>query len=214
MEDVQCQLSQTLEHLGQLAKTSDHDTEHTQDLLIQANDKLDQLQLSIATSTKITPTLSQTLNDLVRQAQYLSSLVQAMPSQNQILRRLFYRSIFRREDEVITAEAETFRWIFDTTSDETRIVARLTSQQDGITSNEPLEESEETLRAQTSRVFIDFLRDSGCTLFVQGKAGCGKSTFMKYVAHHELTDSNLKAWAGMKKLVTIKVFFWRSDDLL
>lgn len=205
---MQCQLSQTLEHLEQLAKTSDRDTEQTQDLLTQTNDKLDQLQLSI------TPTLSQTLNELVGQAQHLSSLAQTMPSQNQILRRLFYRSIFRREDEVITAEADTFRWIFDTTSEENRIVARLTSQQDGITFNELHEESEETLRAQTSRVFIDFLRDSGCTLLVQGKAGCGKSTFMKYVAHHALTDASLKVWAGSKKLVTIKVFFWRSDDLL
>ena len=63
-------------------------------------------------------------------------------------------------------------------------------------------------------LFIDFLQDSGRTLFVQGKAGCGKSTFMKYVAHHDLMNSGLKLWARSKKLVTIKVFFWRSDDLL
>lgn len=215
MEDVQCQLSQTLEHLDQFAQTSDHGVDQMQDLLTQTNDKLDQLQLSVETPTAITSTLSQTLNDLVGQAQYLSTLVQAMPSQNQTLRRLFYRSIFRREDEVITAEADTFRWIFDTTSDQMRITAHLTSQQDAITSNETLEEpSEETLRTQTSRAFIDFLQYSGRTLFVQGKAGCGKSTFMKYVAHHDLTDSRLKVWAGTKRLVTIKVFFWQSDDPL
>lgn len=215
MEDVQCQLSQTLEQLEQFAQTSDHGVEQMQELLTQTNDKLDQLQLSVETPTAITSTLSQTLNDLVGQAQYLNTLVQAMPSQNQTLRRLFYRSIFRREDEVITAEADTFRWIFDTTSDQARITAHLTSQQDAITSNETLEEpSEEILRTQTSRVFIDFLQYPGRTLFVQGKAGCGKSTFMKYVAHHDLTDSRLKVWAGTKRLVTIKVFFWQSDDPL
>lgn len=208
---MQCQLSQTLEHLGQLAENSDRGAEQMQMLFTQANDKLDQLQVTMTTQAATNPTLSQTLSDLLTQAQYLNSLVQTMPSQNQILRRLFYRSIFRREDEVITAEADTFKWIFRTTSEQTKPVASLT---DSITSIEPVEESEETLRTQTSTLFIDFLRESGRTLFVQGKAGCGKSTFMKYVAHHELTDSSLKVWAGSKKLVTIKVFFWRSDDLL
>lgn len=214
MEDLQCQLSQTLECLGQLAKTSDREKEQMQDLLSQTNDKLDQLQLSATSTTAITPTLSQILKDLVTQAEYLRSLVQAMPAQNQILRRLLYRSIFRREDEVITAEAETFRWIFRATSDQKRLAETFTPEFDAITRSEPLEESEEALRAKTSRVFIDFLQYSGRTLFVQGKAGCGKSTFMKYVAHHDLTDSGLKLWARTKKLVTIKVFFWRSDDLL
>lgn len=214
MEDVQCQLSQTLEHLDQFAQTSDRDGGQIQDLLTQTNDKLDQLQLSMENPIAVTSTLSQSLNDLVRQAQYLNTLVQSMPSQNQTLRRLFYRSIFRREDEVITAEADTFRWIFNT-AEQTRIAAHPMSQQDAITSNGPLEEpSEEALRSQTSKVFDDFLRYSGHTLFVQGKAGCGKSTFMKYVAHHEFTDSNLKVWAGTKILVTVKVFFWQSDDPL
>lgn len=214
MEDVQCQLSQTLEHIDQFAQTSDRDGEQIQDLLTQTNEKLDQLQLSMENPIVVTSTLSQTLNYLVSQAQYLNTLVQSIPSQNQTLRRLFYRSIFRREDEVMTAEADTFRWIFNTT-EQTRIAAHPVSQQDAITSNEPLEEpSEETLRSQTSRVFVHFLRYSGRTLFVQGKAGCGKSTFMKYVAHREITDSNLKVWAGTKRLVTIKVFFWQSDDPL
>lgn len=214
MEDVQCQLSRTLEYLGQLPKNSDHDREQMQKLLTQTNDKLDQLQVDRTTPIANDPTLSHALNDLVRQVQHLNSLVQTMPSQNQILRRLFYRSIFRREDEVITAEGDTFRWIFSTTSDQAGIPARLSSQPDAITCNEPLEESEGTLRTKTSRLFLDFLQYSRRTLFIQGKAGCGKSTFMKYVAHHELTDTILKVWARTKKLVTIKVFFWQSDDPL
>lgn len=213
MEDVQCQLSQTLESIGHLAETSDRDTEQIRDLLTQTNDRLDQLELS-ATATPTNNTLSQTLKDLVSQAQCFNSLVQAMPSQNQALRRLFYRSIFRREDEVMTAEYGAFKWIFNANSDPATLVSPHTPRIVAITGNVPLEESEETLRAETSRVFIDFLRYSGRTLFVQGKAGCGKSTFMKYVAHNELTDSNLQVWARGKKLVVIKVFFWRSDDLL
>ncbi|KAI3394054.1 hypothetical protein diail_3273 [Diaporthe ilicicola] len=215
MEDVECQLSQSLKYLKQfyMDKTkTEHHSEQVQQLLAQTNDKIDHLGISATDQAVSTSAFSLTLEDLVRQIQSLSSIVQAMPSQNLILRRLFYRSIFRREDEVMNAAGETFRWIFSTS---TGIVAQLTMPQAVvITCNEPLEESEENLRMKTSRKFIEFLRHSGCTLFVEGKAGCGKSTFMKYIAHHKLADSNLKIWAGAKKLVIIKVFFWQSDDPL
>lgn len=214
---MESQLSRTLEHLGQFdtaMKKTSHDTEQIQELLAHTNDKLDRLDVSATAPTISTSSLSATLGDLVSQVQSLNSLVQVMPSQNRILRRLFYRSIFRREGEVIHAAGDTFRWIFNTSSEQTRIVAILTQPPDPIACIEPLEESEENLRIQTSRIFMDFLRHSGGTLFVEGKAGCGKSTFMKYVAHHELADSNLRVWAGTKKLVTIKVFFWQSDDPL
>lgn len=214
MEDVQAQIARALDILENMAEKSDRGTEQTQEALAQTNYKLDQLQLSATTSNDSTSSLSQNLDDLVRQTQLLNSLVQAMPSQNQILRRLFYRSIFRREDEVITPEGNSFEWIFKNISEQTRGAARLELRVDAITRNEPFEESEETLRHQTSRTFVDFLRHSGRTLFIQGKAGCGKSTFMKYVANHELMGPTLKSWARMKKLVTIKVFFWQSDDPL
>jgi hypothetical protein len=214
MEDVQAQIARTLECLEHFTEKSDRGTEQIQEALAQTNDRLDQLQPSTTTPTESTSTLPQTLDELVGQTQRLNCLAKAMPSQNQILRRLFYRSIFRREDEVITPEGNSFNWIFDTISQQTRVAEGLEPRLDVISRNEPLEESEETLRSQTSRIFIDFLRHSGRTLFFQGKAGCGKSTFMKYAARHELTESCLKSWAQTKRLVTIKVFFWQSDDPL
>ncbi|KAJ0117532.1 hypothetical protein J7T55_003950 [Diaporthe amygdali] len=217
MEDVEYRLSQTLqylEHFDLAKKKSDHDRQQIQELLTQTNDRLDDLQIYMGPPDVGTSQLSRSLEDLVSQAQHLYALVQAMPSQNQILRRLFYRSIFRREDEVIDATGDTFKWVFETASEQPRLVSHLTLHSDSIACDEPLEESEETLRMKTSRIFMDFLRYPGSTLLIEGKAGCGKSTFMKYVAHKELTDSSLKAWAGTKKLVAIKVFFWQSDDPL
>lgn len=218
MEDVQAQIATTLGCLENVAEKSNRGTEEFQAALTQANTKLDHLQLSTKDQSDSTSILFQTLDELVRETRRLSSLVQAVPSQNQVLRRLFYRSIFRREDEVITPEGNSFKWIFDTLSEDTGVVAELGPQLDIHSHDGPLEdedgESEETLRSQTSRIFIDFLRHTSRTLFVQGKAGCGKSTFMKLVANNEITKSCLKFWAQTKKLITIKVFFWQSDDPL
>jgi hypothetical protein len=214
MEDVQAHIASTLDCLENLAEKSDRGTEHIQEALAQTNNKLDQLQLSTTTPANNTSSLLAALDELVKQTQHLNSIVQAMPSQNQILRRLFYRSIFRREDEVITPEGNSFEWIFDTASEQTDVRARIGPRLKIISHNEPPEESEETLRDQTSRIFVGFLRNPGCTLLFQGKAGCGKSTFMKFAARHELTESCLQSWAQTKKLVTIKVFFWQSDDPL
>lgn len=211
MEDVQVRIARTLECLDDVADQVNRGMQELQETLIQTNRKLDHLQLSVDDPADSTSALSQTLDELVRQTQYLTSLMQAMPSQNQVLRRLFYRSLFRREDEVITPEGDSFKWIFDTISDQTRVAE---PQLDVVSRNEPCVGSEEYLRGQTSRMFIEFLRHSGRTLFVQGKAGCGKSTFMKLVANHEITGSILKLWAQTKRLVTIKVFFWQSDDPL
>lgn len=214
IEDVQAQIAKTLECLQNLAEGSTRGNEEFQEALTQANTKIDHLELSTKDQGDSTSTLFQTLGELVEETAHLKSLVQALPSQNQVLRRLFYRSIFRREDEVITPEGNSFKWIFDTISEQTGVPVQLEPQLNIHSHDDSFEESEGTLRSQTSRIFIGFLPNTSRTLFVQGKAGCGKSTFMKLVANHELTKSCLTFWAQTRRLVTIKVFFWQSDDPL
>lgn len=51
-------------------------------------------------------------------------------------------------------------------------------------------------------------------MLLTGKAGCGKSTFMKHIAQHPVTMARLQHWSGSGKLVLIKVFFWQSDIAL
>lgn len=143
------------------------------------------------------------LSELVHQVQHLSSLIENMPAENRTLRRLFFPSIFRRENDVTDAAGKTLTWIFDE-DPEAAMNLQSTSEQ---------EADEAALRRDTSQSFIQFLRGDGRTFFVTGKAGCGKSTFMKYVAHHVKTEENLQPWTEGAKLVMAKLFFWQSDDV-
>ncbi|PLN76738.1 hypothetical protein BDW42DRAFT_198819 [Aspergillus taichungensis] len=46
--------------------------------------------------------------------------------------------------------------------------------------------------------------------WVSGKAGSGKSTLMKWLLHHDRTNELLKSWAGSKRLLKARYFFWGS----
>ncbi|ROV91196.1 hypothetical protein VMCG_09336 [Cytospora schulzeri] len=112
------------------------------------------------------PRVTMDLTDLVNQVQSLNPLVQDMPIQNQILRRLFFQSIFRREDEVVHAAEETFEWIFGASIYGKRINSILTTKTyDGHGTSE---ESEAVRRLRTSTSFVDFLRNDGGTFFIAG----------------------------------------------
>lgn len=72
--------------------------------------------------------------------------------------------------------------------------------------------SEYARRQQMSKAFASFLRHGQGVYFCSGKAGSGKSTFMKYISRHELIIRELRIWSGAKKLVLINIFFWNSGD--
>ncbi|KAH7065835.1 hypothetical protein BKA63DRAFT_427190 [Paraphoma chrysanthemicola] len=44
--------------------------------------------------------------------------------------------------------------------------------------------------------------------FINGKAGSGKSTLMKFILEHPRTKAPLKIWAGKDELVVLHFFFW------
>lgn len=74
--------------------------------------------------------------------------------------------------------------------------------------------SERAKRRLISNEFSSFLRDSQGVYFCCGKAGSGKSTFMKYISGHQDVLKQLKFWSGSKRLVVISIFFWNSGDEL
>lgn len=55
-----------------------------------------------------------------------------------------------------------------------------------------------------------WLRSRYGIYWVMGKAGSGKSTLMKFLLDHQQTKELLKSWAGTKKLVIAKFFFWNA----
>lgn len=60
----------------------------------------------------------------------------------------------------------------------------------------------------------DWLRSQNGIYWVNGKAGSGKSTLMKYLVSHPQTTKLLKMWAGSRRLVTASVYLWRAGTLL
>ncbi|KAM5350434.1 hypothetical protein ACJ41O_006939 [Fusarium nematophilum] len=56
--------------------------------------------------------------------------------------------------------------------------------------------------------FARWLRQGRGIFWVTGRAGSGKSTFMKFVADHDLTRNLLEEWALPKKLVVADHYFW------
>lgn len=84
---------------------------------------------------------------------------------NLILRSLLVADIARREEQIHEAYDKTFDWIFDGDDDE------------------EIHEDHDNVDAARKR-FEQWLRTSSEVFWINGKAGSGKSTLMKYLASH------------------------------
>ncbi|KAK0732271.1 hypothetical protein B0H67DRAFT_606737 [Lasiosphaeris hirsuta] len=62
--------------------------------------------------------------------------------------------------------------------------------------------------------FIKWLRSGQGFFHVSGKPGSGKSTLMKYIVENPTTERHLRAWAGTKKMVLSRHFFWKPGTAL
>lgn len=98
-----------------------------------------------------------------------------------ILNWLNFRQMTWRYEQVPLAYQQTFQWIFE----------------------EP----------NSDRTWNNFLihlsNDVGFPYFVNGKAGSGKSTLMKFMAEHPCTNEALARWASdSRPLLMLKYFFW------
>jgi hypothetical protein len=62
---------------------------------------------------------------------------------------------------------------------------------------------------QTSNTeFVDWLKTGSGIYWIEGKAGSGKSTLMKYLVNVDNTRNSLKEWAGDSQLLVGSYFFW------
>jgi hypothetical protein len=61
----------------------------------------------------------------------------------------------------------------------------------------------------------EWLKTGGGIYWVQGKAGSGKSTLMRYLSGHPDTSAALKSWAGTERqLVICRHFFWNAGSAM
>jgi hypothetical protein len=112
-----------------------------------------------------------------------------------ILRSLLGAEIGSREEQIHEAYAKTFDWIFDGDNDGTN------------------QEHHTAVNAARAH-FEQWLRTSSEVFWINGKAGSGKSTLMKYLADHAKTEEILSQWAGDESLVIAKHFFWNSGSVI
>ncbi|OPB36150.1 hypothetical protein A0O28_0109250 [Trichoderma guizhouense] len=128
----------------------------------------------------------QQLHDAMINAADDSNLIAA---EQRILMGLRFKEIKRRSEAVFTAR-NTFKWIFEDTID--------------------LRDS------KVANGFKKWLKEQRGHFWIEGKAGSGKSTLMKFISTHANTKTYLSAWAasGNKRLVTTSFFFWHSGSPL
>jgi len=139
-----------------------------------------------------------------------------------ILRQIYFRSIYSREDAMEKAHNGTFEWILreestiagkDSDSEETEDEE---TEEDEDSDTESGKHSEEIrcLYCQTRSTFLSWLRTGNHVFHISGKAGSGKSTLMKLLLDHPRTREELNYWAADKRLVFAHFFFWQSRDKL
>ncbi|EDN93180.1 hypothetical protein SS1G_09046 [Sclerotinia sclerotiorum 1980 UF-70] len=60
--------------------------------------------------------------------------------------------------------------------------------------------------------FIDWLREGGDVYWINGSAGSGKFTLMKYLVGHKVVKNALTDWADTKPLFTGNYYFWGAGN--
>ncbi|KAI0165155.1 hypothetical protein GGR52DRAFT_581875 [Hypoxylon sp. FL1284] len=151
----------------------------------------------------------------------LHELIETRLRQNAVLHQLRYPRMHYRFDNVEPAHRETFEWLLHGLPDP----ASLSSQK-------YMTARHRQAKQQKHREFVDWLRkgvDTPTTgdtsnfhtprtphkeniFHISGKPGAGKSTLMKFVCGNQTTMEHLKAWAGDKRLICARAFFWRLGE--
>ncbi|KAK3986477.1 hypothetical protein QBC44DRAFT_384058 [Cladorrhinum sp. PSN332] len=109
-----------------------------------------------------------------------------MPIQHAVLESLFFRRYSDRYEGLKTAHARTYEWIY-----------------------EPPGRENPQQEVQWSPLLPWLESGRGC-YWVNGKAGSGKSTLMKFIAEHKETQAALQRWVSGTghDLIQASFFFW------
>ena len=103
-----------------------------------------------------------------------------------VLDALHFRRIADRRATITPAYEQTFQWIY----------------------------SEPVAGGKPWDSFIHWLKHGRDCYWVNGKAGSGKSTLMRYISEDPRTITALKEWAGSSQLVVSSFFFWNAGTSL
>jgi hypothetical protein len=121
------------------------------------------------------------LRDILKLSEQASTLAR----QHYFLEKLRFDLMNERFEDIEEAHKETFKWILED-------MFNFTAETE-----------------MPNPCFARWLEAGSGIFHITGKPGSGKSTLMKYICKHSKTRSLLEAWAGERKLVVGKFFFWR-----
>jgi hypothetical protein len=127
-------------------------------------------------------------NDLLAQVSSTNQKIQQLIP-TEILESLRFSTITERFEAVDEAHTTTFDWIF-----------------------RPVETTSQYSEGRRWDDFSSWLEFGEGIYWINGKAGSGKSTLMKYIVNHGKTSGLLRSWAGTLKLCTGGFFFWNSGS--
>jgi hypothetical protein len=113
---------------------------------------------------------------------------------NALLHVLHFPTMTFREQEIAEAHQRTFSWIFYDLQEEIRINP---SQGHRPWSN-----------------FVKWLREDGGVYWINGKAGSGKSTLMRFIVQSRETQLHLRHWAIGSDLQVSSFYFWNGGSEL
>lgn len=106
---------------------------------------------------------------------------------DRILGRLWFPAMRSRQEEVVEAHRQTFAWLFQPAP------------------KDPTKSG--------GSGFTQWLESGSGIYWINGKAGSGKSTLMRYVCESDETRRRLLTWAGATPLTLGIFFFWNSGTI-
>ncbi|OIW24734.1 hypothetical protein CONLIGDRAFT_584296, partial [Coniochaeta ligniaria NRRL 30616] len=119
--------------------------------------------------------------------QELARLAEDERNEQEILTALGYANVESEDDNIGNAYLDTFSWIWDEATEDSQ--------------PSPSPSPKWLLSHQTA-------------FWISGKAGCGKSTLMKYLYRHPTTKDLLLRWAGQKRLILAGFFIFERGSKL
>ncbi|PMD47068.1 hypothetical protein L207DRAFT_448582 [Hyaloscypha variabilis F] len=162
------------------------------------------LKLSDSDNTVNTASLSEMHASLLSLIAQLKAVSNSHTAETRILKKLYFNSIHSRSEAISDAESGTFGWLLEDDSKE----AGLPGSDKTVRYDDELE-----LHQRTRHSFLKWLNSGSRIYHISGKAGSGKSTIMKSLTQHPQLMEELRKWAGDKKLVFGKFFFWNSGHV-
>ncbi|KAE9379537.1 hypothetical protein N431DRAFT_327470 [Stipitochalara longipes BDJ] len=108
-----------------------------------------------------------------------------------LLHELWFPEMSHRRVEIEEAHKKTFAWLLDYSPAE-----RLCVKQGA--------------EGRMWHNFTRWLQEPSGLYWINGKAGSGKSTLMRYICDNDITKKHLKSWAGSSELHMISFYFWNT----